>query len=42
MACLSFIGATTLEWRSVKGKQGPTAKKTNDEETAEKKADGFE
>lgn len=36
LACLSFLGAVTLEWRSVKGKQGPTQKKGRDEETAKK------
>ncbi|KAK5170475.1 uncharacterized protein LTR77_005063 [Saxophila tyrrhenica] len=37
LTCLSFVGAATLEWRSVKGKQGPTTKKPDEEEgTGEK------
>lgn len=40
LACLSFVGAITLEWRSVKGKQGPTAKKVDDEEHVSKKYAG--
>ena len=29
---MSFLGAVTLEWRSVKGKQGPSGKKGGDVE----------
>jgi MFS family permease len=35
MACLSAIGSFTLEWRSVKGKQGPTEKGSNDAKPGE-------
>ncbi|KAI5357142.1 putative major facilitator superfamily, MFS transporter superfamily [Septoria linicola] len=30
LAALSVLGSFSLEWRSVKGKQGPTEKKSND------------
>lgn len=30
MVCLSALGSFALEWRSVKGKQGPTTKRSND------------
>ncbi|KAF7196370.1 MFS-type efflux pump MFS1 [Pseudocercospora fuligena] len=30
LACLSCFGSFALEWRSVKGKQGPSAKNSND------------
>lgn len=34
MASLAAIGAFSLEWRSVKGKQGPTRKDSNDSRTS--------
>lgn len=43
LTCLSFLGAVTLEWRSVKGKQGPTQRKGSDEEEVKKedRSDGI-
>ncbi|EME45094.1 hypothetical protein DOTSEDRAFT_149923 [Dothistroma septosporum NZE10] len=35
MACLASVGAFSLEWRSVKGKQGPTKKDSNDRRSTE-------